>query len=84
MTAAYREELSTDELDTIAWKFLRSEFAGRIYINWPIERRIDAYLLHHGPTELLNNGSAYSALLERVMGNIRRARHSGVLPLTSD
>jgi hypothetical protein len=73
-------ELAREELDPIAWKFLRSEFTGQIYAGWPIDRRIDAYLLHHGPTELLNDGSAYDALLERVMINIGPALRNGVLP----
>ena len=50
---------------------LRSEFTGQIYADRPIDRRIDAYLLHHGLTELLNDGSAYDALLECVMGQRR-------------
>jgi hypothetical protein len=80
MTPTYREELTEAELDIIAWRFLRSEFTGQIYADWPIDWCIDAYLLHHGPTELLNDGSAYNALLERVMANIGSALANGVLP----
>jgi len=36
------------DLDAIAWKFLGSEFTGQIYANWAIDRRVDAYLAHHG------------------------------------
>ena len=36
------------KLDAIAWKFLGSEFAGQTHADWPIERRLDGYLLHHG------------------------------------
>jgi hypothetical protein len=80
MTPTYREELDRDELEIIAWRFLRSEFTGQIYSDWPIDRRLDAYLLHYGPTELINDGSAYNALLERVMANIGPALRNGVLP----
>ena len=80
MTPTDRTELTREELDLIAWRFLRSEFAEQVYADWPIDRRIDAYLLHHGPTELINDGSAYNALLERVMANIGRAVRNGVLP----
>jgi len=80
MTPTYREELTEAELDIVAWRFLRSEFTGQTYADWPIDRRIDAYLLHHGATELLNDGSAYNALLERVMANIGPALRNGVLP----
>ena len=79
MTPTYREELTRAELDAIAWRFLRSEFTGQIYADWPLDRRIDAYLLHHGPAELLNDGSAYDALLERIMANVGAALRNGVL-----
>jgi hypothetical protein len=79
MTPTYREELTRAELDAIAWRFLRSEFTGQIYADWPIDRRVDAYLLHHGPAELLNDGSTYDALLERIMANVGAALRNGVL-----
>jgi hypothetical protein len=36
------------KFDAIVWKFVGSEFAGQTYADWPIERRLDGYLLHHG------------------------------------
>ncbi len=80
MTPTYREELDREELEIIAWRFLRSEFTGQIYADWPIDRRVDAYLLHYGPTELINDGSAYNELLECIMANIGPALRKGVLP----
>jgi hypothetical protein len=68
------------DLDTIAWKFLGSEFTGQIYANWAIDRRVDAYLAHHGLMDVVNDGAAYEALLERVMANIGAALRRGVLP----
>ena len=79
-TPTDRFKMTRIQLDSIAWKFLRSEFTGQIYADWPIDRRIDAYLLHHGLTELLNDGSAYDALLECVMANVGPALRNGVLP----
>ena len=35
------------ELQRIAWQSLGSEFAAENYRDWPIDRRLDAYLQHH-------------------------------------
>lgn len=80
MTPTDRGELTKTELETIAWQFLGSEFASQTYVDWPIDRRLDAYLLHYGPTELLVDGSAYNQLLDHVMANIGPAQRNGVLP----
>lgn len=84
MTPTSGDELTHKEFDVIAWKFLASEFTGQIYADWSIDRRLDAYLLHYGPSELLNDQSAYNALLERVMANIGPALRNGVLPSASN
>ncbi len=80
MTPTDRGEMTRAELDALAWQFLRSEFTDQIYADWPIDRRLDAFLLHHGPTEVLADGSAYNDLLEHVMTNIGPAIRKGVLP----
>jgi len=72
-------DLTRHELDRIAWKFLRSKFTGRIYADWPIDRRVDAYLLHHGLMNVMNDGTVYGALLDSVMANIGPALRKGVL-----
>jgi hypothetical protein len=72
-------ELSKQDLDTIAWGFLRSEFTGQLYCDWPIDRRIDAYLERRGLTDFAYDGSAYDALLDRVMTNIGPALRNGIL-----
>jgi len=79
MTAAQRIELTAQQLDRIAWGFLRSEFTGQVYADWPIDRRVDAYLLHHGLIDIVNDGSAYDALLNHVMASIGPAHRNGVL-----
>jgi hypothetical protein len=68
------------ELDAIAWKFLGSEFTGRIYANWSIEQRVDAYLAHNGLMDMVKDGAAYDALLQRVMANVGPALRRGILP----
>ena len=70
---------AAEEIDTIAWQFLCSHFTRREYWDWPLERRIDAYLRHLKRNDLLRDGAAYSTLIERVMANISRARRDGVL-----
>ncbi|MFG1930682.1 hypothetical protein ACGFK1_08480 [Mycobacterium sp. NPDC048908] len=79
MPPTYRQELDQAELEIVAWRFLRSEFTEQTYSDWPIDRRVDAFLLHHGPVELMNDGSAYNALLERIMANIGPALRDGTL-----
>jgi hypothetical protein len=79
LTAANRVELTAQQLDQIAWRFLRSEFTEQVYANWPIDRRIDTYLLHHGLTDIINDGSTYNALLDHVMASIGPALRNGVL-----
>lgn len=68
------------ELDSLAWEFLGSEFAEHIYADWPIGRRVDAYLRHHALTEFADDGSVRDELVQRIMANIAHARRSGVLP----
>ena len=67
------------ECDELSWKFLNSEFARGPYANWPIERRLDAYLRHHDLLGLLNDGTDYGRLLDSVMGNIGPAHRLGIL-----
>lgn len=84
MTSTDGNAMTGSRLDAIAWEFLASEFAGQIYADWPIDRRLNAYLLHHGPAALLTDGSTYDDLLNRVMSNIGPAVRSGVLPPPSN
>lgn len=72
-------ELETEDLEAVAWRFLRSEFSTPIYADWPIDRRIEAYLQRHEASELLRDGS-FNVVLEHVMANIGAALRNGVLP----
>ncbi|WP_267306941.1 hypothetical protein [Mycobacterium barrassiae] len=71
-------ELETEDVEAVAWRFLRSEFSSPIYADWPIDRRLEAYLQHHEASELLRNG-CFNVVLERVMANIGAALRKGVL-----
>jgi len=72
------EAVAPDQIDAVAWQFLCSAYTGRDYWDWPLERRIDAYLRHHNHSDILNNGASYGAMLDRVMANFPRARRDGV------
>lgn len=80
MTPGTHTDFPPDQLDAVAWRFLKSEFTGPIYADWPIDRRIDVFLRRYGLGALGDDGSAYEALVDRVMANMRRARLSGTLP----
>jgi hypothetical protein len=60
MTTASHVVLTKRKLDAIAWKFLGSEFTGQIYADWPIDRRVDAYLRHHGLVDIVNDAGAHT------------------------
>ena len=83
MATTERTDPAAVRLDDVAWQFLRSEFAGASYVEWPIDRRLEAFLRRHsdraGYRELHDDGTAYNALLDRVMANIAPALREGVL-----
>jgi hypothetical protein len=53
---------SSVDLDELAWKFLGSEFTQDIYADWPLDRRLDAYLRHHQLGGIVNDGAVYGSL----------------------
>ncbi len=78
-TLADRAGCREQNLDNVAWGFLRSKFTGPTYVNWSMEKRIDAYLQHYGPAEIIDDGDTYHALVERIMANVGPAVRSGLL-----
>jgi hypothetical protein len=72
-------ELQDAELEAIAWGFLGSPYAGNRYTQWPIDRRLHAYLVHRGLSDVADDGTISAALLDRVMANIASALDRGTL-----
>lgn len=79
MTAADCAGLTGEQIEAIAWGFLRSEFTDQNYGIWPLDRRIDAYLQSRGLQAIINDGSTFDLLTERVMANMGRALRAGFL-----
>jgi len=73
--------ISTDRpgFDECALAFLGSEFTGNSYIDWSIDRRLEAFLRHQGLHDLADHGGDFDALLDRVMVNLAKARRAGLL-----
>jgi hypothetical protein len=67
------------ELDALAWGFLGSTYASTRFVEWPIDRRLNAYLRHQGLGNIADDGTRCAALLDRVMANIGPALDSGTL-----
>ncbi len=72
-------ELQDAELNAIAWGFLGSPYASNRFVEWPIDRRLHAYLRHQGLSDVADDGTRCAALLDRVMANIASALDSGTL-----
>jgi len=67
------------ELNAMAWGFLGSQYATNRFVEWPIDRRLHAYLRHHGLSRVADDGTVCAALLDRVMANIASALDNGTL-----
>lgn len=79
-TATAAVEPSGQDLEALAWRFLASEFTGQIYAGWPIDRRLDAFLLRNNLHDIAVRDGLYDALMQRIMANIGPAHRNGVLP----
>lgn len=78
MMVAGRTPADGQQFDRHALGFLASEFVDDRYQDWPIERRLEAYLRHQGLSTLANAGGQFERLLDRVMVNFARARRDGI------
>jgi hypothetical protein len=72
-------EFQDAELEAIAWGFLGSRYASKRFVEWPIDRRLHAYLRREGLSSVADDGTVCAALLDRVMASIASALDSGIL-----
>lgn len=59
--------LVDSDVDLLALQFLDSDYAGHPYANWPIDRRLEAFLRNRGMARVADDGDSSRLLLSRVM-----------------
>ncbi|MGV7828385.1 hypothetical protein PJM51_20400 [Mycobacterium kansasii] len=70
--------LTDSDLDALAVQFLNSPYADRNkYSEWPLDRRIEGFLLRRGLVRLAEDGDAYGLILDRVMAYLGAAHRRG-------
>ena len=62
--------LTDADVDALAFKFLHSPYADKIYADWSLDQRLAGYLRHCGMVRLVEDGDAYELILNRVMAYI--------------
>lgn len=62
--------LTDSDVDTLAWQFTNSAYAGDIYAAWSLDRRLEGFLRHRGLFSIAEDGDAFGFVLDRVMACI--------------
>ena len=70
---------SNSDLDVLASQFLDSAYADKTYADWPLDRRLDGFLVRRGLVDIAEDGDACYLVLDRVMMHVGMASHSGVV-----
>jgi hypothetical protein len=65
--------LAEPDFDGLAWQFLHSDYAGAMYAQWPLDRRLEGFLRYRGLTRVADDGDLYNMVLDRVMTHISTA-----------
>jgi len=79
MSSTAIEQRPSSAHQSLACRFLAADFAKTAYANWPIDRRLDAFLSRCGVASEFHSGDEMEASIEQVMRAIRPAQRSGVL-----
>ena len=62
--------LTDADVDGIARQFLDSEYASAVYIEWPLDRRLERFLRRGGFRRVADDGDGYNVVLDRVMSYV--------------
>ena len=65
--------LAKPDVDGLARQFLHSKYAGAMYMQWPLDQRLERFLQYRGLTRVADDGDLYNVVLDRVMTHIGRA-----------
>ena len=55
------------DVDTFAWEFRRSPYAGPTYADWSLDRRLDTFLRRQGFSRVADDGDLSGIVLDRIM-----------------
>ena len=61
------QSFTGSDVDIWACEFLRSSYAGPIYADWSVDRRLDAFLRRQGFPRVADNGDLSNLVLDRIM-----------------
>jgi hypothetical protein len=68
--------LTDSDLDGLAREFLGSRYAGPIYADWSLDRRLDTFLRRRGLSRAADDGDLSNVFLDRIMA------YAGIAPRT--
>lgn len=62
--------LTDSDVGALAWQFTESTYAGDVYADWPLDRRLEGFLRQRGLFSIVEDGDAFGLVLDRVMACI--------------
>lgn len=59
--------LIDSDVAAFAWDFLHSPYAGTIYADWSLDRRLHTFLRRQGFSRLADDGDLCNRVLDRIL-----------------
>ncbi len=59
--------LTDSDVDSFAWDFLRSAYAGPSYLDWSLDRRVDTFLRRQGFSHVADDGDLSNIVVDRIL-----------------